>query len=126
MILTGRSGYPGTCAAAAPAKRSAAPSASARAIIFASAMAFSLASRHPASRAVGTPDTVTNALAECKRRRCDGRSAQDRAANRGLVDHLISAYQKRLADAEPDSLGSFEVDQSVVMHTRLLIALLTG
>jgi len=76
-------------------------------------MAFSLASRHPASRALSTPDTVTNALAECKRRRCDGRSAQDRAANRGLVDRLISAYQKRLDDVEPDSLGSFEVDHQL-------------
>jgi hypothetical protein len=76
-------------------------------------MAFSLASHHLASCALITPDTVTNAVAECKRRRCDGRSAEDRAANRGLVDHLVSAYQKRLADVEPNSLGGFEVDHQL-------------
>src|ERR1700741_1147487 len=42
MILTGRSGYPGACAAAAPATTSAAQSTSARAITFATPMAFLL------------------------------------------------------------------------------------
>src|SRR6266403_5080929 len=87
MILTGRSGYPGTCAAAAPAKRSAAQNASTRAITFASPMAFPLGSHHPPSRAPITPDTVTNALPECKHGRCDGTSAG--AALNDMLDAVM-------------------------------------
>jgi hypothetical protein len=45
------------------------------------------------------------------------RRAKSRHSHRSkterLVDHLISAYQKRFADVEPDSLGSFEIDHQL-------------